>query len=298
MSKPILLLIKSLVALSFLAGLFIWVDTQLEWRSLFSDWESLSLIEVAIAVSCIMLSHALRVLRVFYAYRQTFKVSLLSVSGVSFSHNTLSFLLPMRLGEAALPILSRQRLNIDLLYSSSVLLLVRLFDAHWLALLLLFFAGALLPSMYAYILFGLLIISIPLLVAGIAWLAKRHPKFISIRALVSKVFPLIILYAFTGLIWISKISALAFVAAALGELPINQAWIATIVADASALSPVTGFANAGTFEAAFMLPLLPFGYESEALLKTALNLHILIFLTNIAIGALGALILIFENRKH
>lgn len=299
MRHSYLLLVKAIIASSFFVALIIWVQVQLGWSTVFDSWSGISSASVLWISVCVLSSHMLRVLRVFIAYRKKFAVTFSRVSGVSLVHNTVSFLLPMRLGEAALPLLSKQQLAIDLKYSTSTLVLLRIFDAHvLLALLLVFTSSALLNRQASFIIAGLILTTPVLLVILILWIRKL-PKFIAIQPLVSSFRTLIMLYAMTATIWVIKLAALAALAQQLGGLEFDHAWIGTIIADASALSPVTGFANAGTFEAAFAFPLLTLGYESDLLLNIALNLHILILVTNLIAGAVGASLLTLKkvNRQ-
>lgn len=295
MRKSHLIALKTAIASSFLIVLVYWAGLRLNWSDLIQSWAGISALSVLAVCACILVSHLLRVVRIYLAYAQQFEVNFTTVTGVSLSHNTLSFLLPMRLGEAALPLLSKNQLNIDLKYSTASLLLVRVFDAHVLLLLLMSFASAsYFESHTHWILWSILLLLPAALAVFVVWL-KKKAKFNSIRALVDKPSTLIMLYLITVSIWVVKLGALAVLCQLLGELAFSHAWIAMILADASALSPITGFANAGTFEAAFILPLLPLGYNSDALLNVALNIHILILLTNLLAGGLGVLLLLFKR---
>lgn len=292
-----LLIAKAVIASLFIAALVWWAQVHLDWRDVLSAWQRVSVLDVALVVALILLSHCLRVLRVFLAYRRLQAVSFINVSGVSLSHNTISFLLPMRLGELALPLLSRKKLDISYSYSSATLLLLRVFDAHWLLILLSITASSSYLSDQANSIIWFIIASTPIVLAVLIYFLAKAPRFSSIRPLVQSPSLLIMLYLCTGAIWLVKLSALAWLASVLGQIDIQHAWLATILADASALSPITGFANAGTFEAAFALPLLPLGYDSAVLVGAALNLHLLVLVTNICAGLIGALILTFNKSE-
>lgn len=292
MRKSYLFAAKGIIASGFLIALITWVSLNVGWSSLLSAWSQLSLGEICLAVCLIFLSHGLRILRVFSAYKRTQPHILLTdVAAVSLLHNTISFMLPMRLGEAALPLLSKRQLNIHLRYSTSTLLLLRLFDAHCLLVLLAFFAAESYLGGKTAGLLWLIIASVPCAIIAVRRLIMKHPRFESIQTLVKSVGFLLSCYGLTALIWGVKLASLAYLAATLGQMPVDHAWIATIIADASALSPITGFANAGTFEAAFIFPLIPLGYDGQTLMKIALNLHLIVLLTNIAAGVTGAIIM-------
>lgn len=298
MRNSLLLATKGSIAGGFLIALIFWVHYQIGWQTILAAWSKISVGAVAIICACIMASHALRVVRVYVAYQKGFDLRFSEVAGVSLLHNTISFILPMRLGEAALPLLSKNQLNIDFRYSTSALVLLRVFDAHVLLMLLLSFGSNAYLGDQAKFLSWFFALTTPLVLGLLIIWLRKQPKFDAVRPLVSSLRTLIMLYSITGATWIIKIAALAALAQQLGSLDFSHAWIGTIIADASALSPITGFANAGTFEAAFSIPLLPLGYSSDLLLSVALNVHILILVTNIAAGALGAALLIFKNSTR
>ncbi|WP_188151429.1 lysylphosphatidylglycerol synthase transmembrane domain-containing protein [Teredinibacter waterburyi] len=292
MPPKLTLILKATFALLMLAALIWWVQSNYGWLELLSAWNQVPLATIGLAALLVIGSHFLRVLRVYRAYSYHTCVDFRLTSSVSLVHNTVSFLLPMRLGEIALPALSKHQLGIELRYSSATLVLLRLFDAHMLALLLLFFTGSLWLStyglgQYAIIIPLSLITALPFCIHLLKWGCSRSEKLRFLLPLIQTPQSWLTLYALTMALWLIKLLALALVAAALGHIAIDHAWIATIIADGSALSPLTGFANAGTFELAFAAPLLPLGYELNHLVKVAVNLHLFIFVINIAVGIFG-----------
>lgn len=298
MRKTNLLATKGAIAGGLFLALLVWVQIELGWQSILSVWSDISLGFIAAISACVLASHAMRVARIFLAYRKKFELAIRDVAGVSLLHNTISFLLPMRLGEAALPLLSKNQLKVDYKYSTSALVMLRVFDAHVLLMLLLSFgSNAYLGEQAKLVSWGLAT-GMPLLLIALVYWMRHNSKFEAVQPLVSSLRTLIMLYLITGLIWTVKLGALALLAQQLGGLALNHAWVATILADASALSPVTGFANAGTFEAAFALPLLPLGYSNELLLSVSLNLHILILVTNLAAGCFGAALLLLKRTTR
>lgn len=297
MRKHTLLIVKILVATSFFAALVYWVENQFGWAQTLAEWKNLNIGIVLFAAILVIISHILRVLRVYYAYRQTQKVTLRKVTSVSFVHNTLSYLLPMRLGEAALPALSQHQLDISLKYSSATLVLIRLFDAHMLLLLLSFFTGQIWLGHYALWLPLILILTLPIGMRLLTKVAQKVSKLEFALPLIVKTRSWAVLYGFTMGIWVTKLAGLALLVSLLGHILIDHAWIATIIAEGSAASPITGFANAGTFELAFSLPLVPLGYDIAELVKTGVNLHIFISIINIAIGIVGFALLESKNKR-
>ncbi|WP_143247521.1 lysylphosphatidylglycerol synthase transmembrane domain-containing protein [Agaribacterium haliotis] len=297
MRNHALIAAKALVASLFIVALVWWVQVHVGWAELLNNWQRVSAWQITAVVGLIFVSHLLRVARVHIAYRPAKTLRFADVCGVSLVHNTVSFLLPMRLGELALPLLSRSRLNIDYRYSATCLFLLRLFDANWLMLLLLLGASSSYLGDQARLILWAIVATTPLALYAAVIFVRRSPRFKVLKPLVERSSLFIMLYLLSGAIWMVKLSALAWLVASLGQLPLEHAWLGSLLADASALSPITGFANAGTFEAAFALPLLPLGYDSAALVSAALNLHLLVLITNIAAGLIGAMILLFYTSN-
>jgi len=286
---------KVIIAGSLFAGLAMWVHLKYGWLETIAAWAKVPLYILSMCIGFTLLSHLLRAARVFYGYKQHSKVLFPKVMGVSLVHNTLSFLLPMRIGEIALPLLSQQQLNIGLHYSSATLILIRLFDLHVLLSLLVFFTGSVwLTGPLQIIAQVCIIFCLPLMIYALKQLSTKKEKLAFIHPLVSD--PLVWgnLYFLSFLLWLVKLFSFALLVTLLSTLSFEHAWLATIIADASALSPITGFANAGTFEAAFTLPLVPLGYNADQLIQVAVNLHLFIFIVNITAGIGG---LMFLNKK-
>jgi len=292
----IVTLSKILFAAVMVLGLGWWVQAQYGWSETLSVWKNVSPVMVVMGILFVVSSHLARAARVHFAYSLLQKTSFKRTLAVSLVHNTVSFLLPMRLGEIALPALSKHQLRVNAKYATATLLLIRLFDAHVLLCLLLLFAGNVWLKNYAIIAPLLLIALLPIGMRLIQSLSKRFSKLAFATTLFDRHVSWIGLYAYTVAIWVVKLLALALLAAALGKLPIAHAWIATIIADGSALSPITGFANAGTYELAFALPLMPMGFDAEPLVKTAVNVHLFIFIINICVGIAGFLML--DSSAH
>lgn len=283
--------IKVVIALILFMGLMYGVEQYIGWIVVLSDWRQLSFTTIISVTVLVFLSHLLRIVRVHFAYNVTQKVAFMDVSAVSLLHNTLNFLLPMRIGEAALPLLSRKQLNIDIGYATATLFVIRLFDVHVLLTLLLSFTGSLFMKKYGLWISFVSLLALPLGVAALKQLTRKFTLLAPVQPLLTPYTVWLKAYIFTLAIWGVKLSALAFLAQQFGHLAFDHAWIATIMADGSVLSPMTGIANAGTFEAAFSLPLLPLGYRASELLQIAVNVHIFVFVTNLIAGTTGFMLL-------
>ena len=278
---------RVIVACVLFIGLIYGVELHVGWSLVLSDWNQLNLTAIISITMLIFLSHLLRIVRIHFTYNLTHKVRFIDVSAVSLLHNTLSFLLPMRIGEAALPLLSRKQLNINIGYATATLFVVRLCDLHVLLMLLLFFTSSLFLEKNLQWVSVICLLALPFGVAIVRYLSTQLKFLAPVQLLLTSYFVWLKIYIFTLAIWGVKLSALAFLAQQFGILALDHAWIATIMADGSALSPITGIANTGTFEAAFSLPLLSFGYHINELLRIAVNVHIFIFVTNLISGIIG-----------
>ena len=111
----------------------------------------------AIVVAGILISHMLRAVRLAMCYRRLDR-RLREITGIAFIHNSLNFWLPMRLGELALPLLSRFSLNLPVVDSTLTLIFIRLMDIHVLLLLVFYFAG---PAVFEGIYFWLTLLCFP-----------------------------------------------------------------------------------------------------------------------------------------
>lgn len=290
-SSIYVLRIKVVIALMLFIGLIYGIEHYIGWFGILSDWEQLNVTSIISLTILVFLSHLLRIVRVYFVYNLTQKVAFIDVSAVSLLHNTISFLLPMHIGEAALPLLSRKQLHVNAGYATATLFVIRSFDLHVLLILLLFFTGSLFTKEYPLWVPFMGLFVLPLGVETLKKLAHKFTFFAPIRPLLTPYSVWIKVYMFTLAIWGIKLSALTFLAQQLAHLALDHAWIATIMADGSALSPVTGIANAGTFEAAFSLPLLSLGYRASDILRIAVNVHIFVFVTNLIAGIIGFILL-------
>lgn len=283
--------IKAAIACTLMLAVVAWVEYSYGWATTLASWSEVNWAVLISAVLLVCISHVLRACRIFFAYRSKNNIRFKPTLGVSLIHNTVSYLLPMRLGEIALPALSKHQLKVDLKYSTATLFLIRIFDAHVLLMLLSFFAGSLWLGKNAYWLPVGLLLALPITMQLLKALSQKVEKLKFAVPLYAQTYTWATLYCLTISIWVVKLYALALLSSLLGNIDIGHAWIASILADGSALSPVTGIANAGTFELAFVLPLTPLGYNTQQLVQAAVNLHIFILVINLCAGSFGTLLL-------
>lgn len=280
---------KYCLATGITAALLVWIQQTIGFRAILDSWKALSLSTLLICFALTLLSHTLRGIRLIHGYKllnETTSASPVKTIAVSFIHNAANFILPMRLGEAVLPLLSRYKLQVSIKNSVSVLLGLRLFDLHVLVGLLLllqsnWFGDYHLPLVIVF--FGGLVL-LPFF-SNVSFIKPFYPPqfegylHIAFSYTLSLAIWLIKLVAFY---WIFKhFAALSFVTAATGIL----------TADLSSALPINGFASAGSYEAAFAAGLYVSQEFEQSILAAIINLHIFLLLSNIVAAAAGWVVL-------
>lgn len=294
--RSLLVSTRLLVSGAVTLGLIYWVYVTIGWVGLRDTVVRIPASELLIVVPGIILSHLLRSMRLILCYRK-FNGSMREVAGIGFIHNCLNFWLPMRLGELALPFLSKSRLGITYTDSTLTLVYLRMLDVHVLLLLVMYFVGdVFLERRYYWVTLGCLA-AVPLLLYVNQLLTHRVRLSARLSSIVGSFGYWVTAYVLTIGVWVSKIGALSYLALGISDIDINHAWVATIVADASSLSPITGLANSGTFEAGFVFPLMFFGYGQEATLGVAIALHLVLGFVSLLMGTIGVVLLFDRFRQ-
>ncbi len=281
---------RFLVATAISVILVYWVYAVVGWVGVKDLVLSVRPTTLLVVVPGIVLSHILRALRLVLCYRDLSN-SIRDIAGIGIIHNCLNYWLPMRMGELVLPVLSRSRLGIGYTESIVTLVYIRVLDVHVLLMLVVFFVGdTLLAKHYYWLSLGCLA-SLPVLLFSIRVLPVRSRIVRRVDEIVGHAGYWLATYLVTLGVWVSKIGALGYLARAISDIEFNHAWVATIVADASSMSPITGLANAGTFEAGFVLPLMLFGYDQGATLGVAVALHLVLGVVSLLMGVAGIVML-------
>ena len=267
------------IALIIFALLLLAVERYLGWRSILAQWKVIDPLMFTGLTLLTLLSYLLRAERVYRYFGQRLGHPRRAYLRISFIHNALNNFLPMRLGEAAFPLLMRRQFQQSMLNSTAGLVWIRLMDLHVLLLLAAIALGSLLPVLGYLALAGLIIG--PLLIA----LLRRQIQQLLPQKLVIKANELTHLlphsralivstYLQTLLIWLVKLFALVVVLRAFLPIDFVSAWVAVTTADLSGVLPIHGLAGSGTYEAAMLAALLPLGFDAQSALAAAINLHI------------------------
>lgn len=271
--------LRWILASLIFALLILLVEHYYGWAGILAQWSVVDLFDLLLLTLLTLLSYVLRAERVYRYFGQRMQHPRRAYLKISFLHNALNNFLPMRLGEAAFPLLMKRQFKQSMLSSTAGLVWIRLMDLHVLLLLAAIALGALLPTI-GYLALAALIIG-PVVIGLfrrrlLALLPERlQVKLTELEHLLPHSRGLIVAtYLQTLIIWIVKLVALTLVLKAFLSIDFISAWVAVTTADLSGVLPIHGIAGSGTYEAAMLAALIPLGFGVEAALSAAINLHI------------------------
>lgn len=286
-----------------LLGLVLWVRHSIGWTALVDPWRDLALPQLLLLLALAALSYVLRAVRAYDAMRAQVRGRFATMLRITVLHTTANNLLPMRLGEAAFPILVRRHFGLRLTHGTLTLAWIRLMDLHALGLvaaiaLVLSTAG----SLPAWLVLAGWLLALPLAVLLLPSLAGRvAPDGLlgrllrAVRATGPADIPeLVRLYLWTALSWAAKLAAFAAITAHFLDAPAGTILAGVVGAELSSVLPLHGVAGAGSYEAAMVAALYPFGVEPAAALGAAVNLHL--FLLGVTLLSSLAALLIPARR--
>ena len=271
--------LRWILASLIFALLILLVELYYGWAGILAQWTVVDLSDLLLLTLLTLTSYVLRAERVYRYFGQRMQHPRSAYLKISFLHNALNNFLPMRLGEAAFPLLMKRQFKQSMLSSTAGLVWIRLMDLHVLLLLAAIALGALLPAI-GYLALAALIIG-PFVIGLfrrrlLALLPERlQVKLTELEHLLPHSRGLIVAtYLQTLIIWIVKLVALTLVLKAFLSIDFISAWVAVTTADLSGVLPIHGVAGSGTYEAAMLAALIPLGFGVEAALSAAINLHI------------------------
>ena len=284
---------------ALLAALVAWVHHAVGWQALLAPWGDLSAAQLAGLLALAALSYLLRAVRAYDALRSLVRGRFLTMLRVTVLHTAANNLLPMRLGEAAFPLLVRRHFGLRLTRGTLALAWIRLMDLHVLRLV----AGVALllsttASLAPWLLLGGWTLALPLALRLLPALAGRvAADGVAGRLLQAvrdtgpaDVPELARLYLWTVLSWVAKLAAFAAITAHFLAAPAGTILAGIVGAELSSVLPFHGVAGAGSYEAAMVAALYPFGVQPAAALGAAVNLHL--FLLGVTLlSSLAALLI-------
>jgi len=272
------------------------------WANVLALWGHLSSITLATAFALFAISHLIRAMRI-YAYvtrvtgdpfRTTLKLSLI--------HQFTNNMLPMRLGEAAYPILMKRYFGAHWSASLASLFWLRLLDGVIvIGLLLLVYVWKFQELLWLALMGVLVSLTMYL------WLKKVRPEimpkwFLQVIDTLHEAAPkslsdVAILMGLTLACWVSKLYALALFITSLKSMSLSAALSGVLGAELSSILPIHGIAGSGTYEVAFMAAALPHGITDESVIANAISVHLFV-ITSTSILALLVVPLKVRNYKQ
>lgn len=288
---------------AFLTAVLVTVQLTVGWGPLLSPWRALSPLLLAGLFALSALSYALRAVRIYDYFRPRFAGCFLSVLRLSVLHNSANNLLPMRAGEMVFPWLMRRYFGHAFLDAAAALLWIRVLDLHFLGLIGIFILNLRAPSW----IWGL---GAALWVAGLALfvpLARRvrpgsgqREPGVWARAtrglrrllLAAPGKPLILarVYLWTALTWLLKLAAFAVLLEHFLPVAFWRVLTGVMGAELSSVLPFHGIAGSGSYELAVVAALTPLGVDPRSALAGAVNLHLFLLGTTMALGGLAFLL--------
>lgn len=231
-----------------MAGLFIWLDQQN------ADWTMLSKTPPAAwvaLVACLLASYLLRSARVHSELSRIQTVQKSSVLMITLTHNAAVNLMPMRTGELAYPLLLKRELGIEVKNSIPSLAWMRLQDMVVLGVIF----TLLMPGLTWWLKCLLLTVGIVLLQSLLRLLRQgfvRLPRIAShfFEALMSSEKHAAVTWVYCSGNWTIKLLGVGMFLVLAADIHTTAAMTAALAGELSALLPVQGPANLGSYEAA------------------------------------------------
>jgi uncharacterized membrane protein YbhN (UPF0104 family) len=282
-------------------GLFVWfVERHGGPQLLLAPWRQLDLPILALALCGMLLSYAVRALRIYLAERDIPRGRYWACLRLILINNAVNLMLPARAGEASFPILMSRWFGIDAARATGTLIWLRLLDLHVLAtvgagcaaagwlgadqgLSRLAWSAAAAAALSPLLLFAL---RRPLA----ARLAGHSGKAASLAARVLGGVPqrrrgLALDLGLSWLSWSIKLTALGWVLSRLARIPQSLGTLGAIGGDFSTVLPLHAPGGFGTYEAGVLALLAPAAAPSAALVAAAVDLHLLVLTTALLAGA-------------
>ena len=290
--------VRSLVSVSLLIALVLWVHWQVGWSKVFVAWRRVEGLDLAVVLALTAVGSVSRALRLAAHFGSPLRERVGTCMRVVAIHNAANNLMPMRTGEVSFPLLLKREFGVAASRSIPSLLWLRALD---LLALLLAVSVTIGVDRWGPIAIGKVVLA--LAIPFIAWFVlRREPRSprIVVRALgllrgglPTDAAVLMRTQAWTLLHWGCKLAAYAWLLARLGEVPPVPAMLAAVAGEATSALPVHGLAGAGTYEAGVLAVLKPMGIPLEAAVQAAVNLHLFL----LGVSVLAATIALVLPRR-
>ena len=289
---------RALLGAAITAAFVALVHQYVGWATLIRPWREVAPAPVATAAALLLLTHALRALRVHDYFGAPVRHRRRACLRLVLQHNLFNNLLPMRTGELAFPVLMARRFGIKPGVTVPGLLWFRALDLHSVIL----FA---LPALLGHV--PRLAAAAAALWLALPWLVRRHGHG-PIQALGHRV-PVRAArllegawagvpradavfwrtYGWTLANWALKLFVFAWLLMLFAPLQLSSALLGAIGGEMTSVLPVHGIAGVGTYEAGVVAALAPGGMGVEMLVRAAVNLHLFVLGVTLGAGALAFL---------
>lgn len=288
-----------LLGATLLLALLLWIHWQVGWSTLLAPWRQWSWHELGLLFLLSLLSYVARGVRLYRYFPDLLRGRLLGSLRLSVLHNFASNLLPMRLGEAVMPLLMRRYFGHGIADSALALLWIRLLDLHVLGVMALLAGWLAAPHWLWPAALGSAMLALPLgfrardrLGHRLAGCEGRYASALRrlLAALPDRAGRLAEAYGWTLVTWASKLLAFTLVLQHFTGAAAWQAMVGVIGAELSSVLPVHGVAGAGSYEGALVLAMVPTGVDAATALTGGVNLHLFLLGVILALGPLALLL--------
>lgn len=286
-----------IVLLGFIGFIQYWLG----WGSLLRPWLALDSLQIALALTFMLLSYALRTWRLYDYFPQALHGHWQAVFRLSLLHNLMNNLLPARAGEVSFPILMKRYFGVSYTQALAALLWFRFLDLHTIMCVAAYPLLGFTPLKQWAVPLILLWLCLPI---GIYLLRQRlRHALLKREDQVSQHLNTLLTglpstttcfwrsWALTWLNWVCKLATLAWLLAQFIHLPTWQVYLTAVIGgELTSILPLHAPAGIGTYEAGIVAALTPFA-SLESATRAAINVHIFVLGSAILSGIVAALLL-------
>lgn len=284
---------KRAISIIVTLALLAWLASDSRWRMVGDAFARITPGTFAVATIAFFVTYVLRALRVCDEFRDEVHGRFGACLRVILIHNAMINVVPFRGGETAFPLLLRQVFGIPIMRASASLLWFRLQDAFVVGVL----ALAVWPGLHP----AIRIAGGAVLIVA-AWYLPRWARaphdWAGRGKIVAKLGKLRDVFTeatgrsrygwwWTIANWSLKLAVQGWLLAMLLGTSFSTAFPGVVGAEGAAILPVQGVAGFGTYEAGAAAALLTSGITMKNGLQAALALHLFIFCSAIATGAIA-----------
>ncbi len=299
---------KYWLSIGFVVVFIAFVEWYIGWGELLAPWRLLAPEVAAIGLGVLMSTYLVRALRVFSYFHDRMRGRFVLCVKLVWSHNFLNYVLPMRAGEMAFPVLMSRYFDVPVTSSLPVLVWFRFLDLHSLILLALM---------------ALPLLDVPLIAVSavaacwllVPWLAYRFQRVIGQRiersgregkwALLFKAFASLpqddarffAAWAWTLANWLAKLAVVSIGIVVFIDPPFLYALAAAAAGELTMVLPIHSMAGAGTYEAGLVAVIQAAGVPIDTALAGSINLHLFLIFGTVVTGII-AVALPSPDSKH